>query len=376
MREALVVGGTGPTGPYVISGLLDRGYEVTAFHGGFHEADLPEDVRHLHGDPHFPDTIKEALGDRSYDVVLAQYGRLKHIVDHFRGRTGHLVAVGSVLGLLAGQSAPSWGMLGRPQILDDELPIHFEDDPSRNKLGYRVAQAARHVLEADARGEFTATYIGYPNLYGPRQPGPREWSIVRRILDGRRQIILADNGLKLESRGYVENVALAPLLAIDSPTRSGGKLYSIADSGVFTVRQWVEAIASYMGHSLEVIDMPYPLAKPCHPLYRNSRHHQIANSTRARRELGYADTFTSAESLSRTVDWLSSNQPTSGGEAETQLGDPFDYDAEDVLIAEWNQWNSHRPPFEFEVPDHAHVYRHPDRPNQRWSRPVRGRHDE
>ena len=32
--KALVVGGTGPTGPIIVQGLLDRGYEVTIYHRG------------------------------------------------------------------------------------------------------------------------------------------------------------------------------------------------------------------------------------------------------------------------------------------------------------------------------------------------------
>ena len=43
--SALVVGGTGPTGPHILDGLLERGFDVTIFHRGTHEPpDLP-DVR-------------------------------------------------------------------------------------------------------------------------------------------------------------------------------------------------------------------------------------------------------------------------------------------------------------------------------------------
>jgi nucleoside-diphosphate-sugar epimerase len=38
--NALVVGGTGPTGPFIVNGLLQRGYKVTIFHRGTHE--IPE----------------------------------------------------------------------------------------------------------------------------------------------------------------------------------------------------------------------------------------------------------------------------------------------------------------------------------------------
>jgi len=59
--KALITGGTGPTGPFVVEGLLKRGYEVTIFHRGTHEAELPQEVEHIHGDPHFEETIEASL---------------------------------------------------------------------------------------------------------------------------------------------------------------------------------------------------------------------------------------------------------------------------------------------------------------------------
>ena len=50
--KALVVGGTGPTGPLITQGLLDRGYEVSIYHRGYHEAEeMPKVHHHIHGDP-------------------------------------------------------------------------------------------------------------------------------------------------------------------------------------------------------------------------------------------------------------------------------------------------------------------------------------
>ena len=53
--RTLVVGGTGPTGPFIVNGLRERGREVTIFHRGTHEVpEIPDDVRHIHGDPTSP----------------------------------------------------------------------------------------------------------------------------------------------------------------------------------------------------------------------------------------------------------------------------------------------------------------------------------
>ena len=36
-RRALVIGGTGPSGPHVVNGLVDRGFETAILHSGAHE---------------------------------------------------------------------------------------------------------------------------------------------------------------------------------------------------------------------------------------------------------------------------------------------------------------------------------------------------
>lgn len=50
--RVLVIGGTGPTGPHIVNGLLERGHDVTILHTGGHETDaIPERVPHIHTNP-------------------------------------------------------------------------------------------------------------------------------------------------------------------------------------------------------------------------------------------------------------------------------------------------------------------------------------
>ena len=53
--RVLVIGGTGITGPHVVRRLVEMGHEVTIFHRGQHEADLPPEVRHIHHAAYKPD---------------------------------------------------------------------------------------------------------------------------------------------------------------------------------------------------------------------------------------------------------------------------------------------------------------------------------
>lgn len=370
MKTALVIGGTGPTGPFIVNGLIDRGYEVTIFHGGFHEVEFKQPVEHIHNDPHFRETFEEAIGSRSWDLVIFAYGRLQIAADALKGHTGRLIALGGATGGAAGADDPGWGPMG-PHVNLDEASTVVETDPGRNKFAYRMAQAEAALFEAHRDGHYNATYIGYPILYGPRQPGPLEWCIVRRVLDGRRQFIIADGGIKLESRAYVENAAHATLLAVDQPEASAGRKYAVADEKLYTMRQRIEAIARYMNHEFEFVDMPYDLALPCHVLWRSGRGHRVRDAHRIREELDYRDAVGAEDAMRRTVDWLVANRPGPDSEAEVQLGDTFDYAREDKLIDDWLEWRKRLPPVDYPLLPQAHIYRHPKQPNEPWQRPPR-----
>ena len=82
MKSALIVGGTGPSGPFLANGLRERGYKVAILHRGTHE--IPEigpDIEHIHADPHFRETLDAAIAGREFDVVIATYGRIRLVAE-------------------------------------------------------------------------------------------------------------------------------------------------------------------------------------------------------------------------------------------------------------------------------------------------------
>ena len=70
--KALVIGGTGPTGPHIIEGLIERGYEVSMLNRGSRDSDaIPASVERIVADPHFRETLETALAGRTFDLVVA-----------------------------------------------------------------------------------------------------------------------------------------------------------------------------------------------------------------------------------------------------------------------------------------------------------------
>src|ERR1700737_2870114 len=68
--KVLVLGGTKFVGPHVVRGLAARGHEVTIFHRGETEANLPPSVRHVHGNFSTFENHVDQLRGLSPEVVL------------------------------------------------------------------------------------------------------------------------------------------------------------------------------------------------------------------------------------------------------------------------------------------------------------------
>lgn len=331
-QSTLVIGGTGPTGPLVVNGLIERGHHVAICHTGAHEVDeIPPFVEHIHTDPFDRDALADALGSRQFDLVVAMYGRLRGIAELMMGRTGRLVTVGGFPALRGYMDPDRWQPPGLPVPTRDDAPTADGHDDHKS---HRVARTEAVLFELHPE----ATHFRYPYVYGPRQLVPREWPVVRRILDDRPFIIVPDGGLTLKTVGFVENLAHALLLAVDRPDAARGEIFNAADETNLTIHQTVDIIAETLEHDWEVVSMPWELAAPARPLIQQPRTtHRMLGVDKLRHLLGYRDVVPAPEALARSVRWLVANPPERGGEIEQRLEDPFDYRAEDQLVAWWRE---------------------------------------
>ena len=335
MGNVLVVGGTGPTGPPIVAGLLDRGHDVTVFHTGRHETpELPE-VRHVHGSPFSAEGVAAAAGE--WDVVVATYGRVRLIADAMAGRCGQLVVVGGVPVYQGYVDPGSRFPYGVPLPLREDAPRVAPDQP--RAAGYDTAPIRRtedHVFTLGEQGAFRATYLRYPTVYGPRNPYAWEWNVVRRVLDGRPWMVLADGGHGIHSRAAARNAAHAVLLATDRPEVAAGRAYNVADDDLVTVRQWVQLVARAAGADLAIRSLPRELPNPGLAVSAFGGHETttcVVDTTRLREDLGYRDVVGVGTGLAEAVEWMLGHEEQLRAAGTT---DPFDYDAEDALVAAYD----------------------------------------
>src|SRR3981081_1374372 len=221
--RVLIIGGTGPTGIPLVHDLVDRGHEGTLVTRGLHPKPELADIPVIVANPYDEASLATALGHSMWDVVVAMYGRLRRIAELTKGRCGHFVSVGGVAAYRGWTDAWQHDPPGLPVPVKEDADL--VEDPSIDEKGYRIVRTEAAVFESHPG----AAHFRYPYIYGPHQLAPREWSIVRRILDGRRRIIVADEGLTLHHHGYTENCAHALLLGVEHPERSAGTIFNSGD---------------------------------------------------------------------------------------------------------------------------------------------------
>ena len=216
-------------------------------------------------------------------------------------------------------------------------------------------------MEYGERGCYQATLLRYPLVYGPHPFSSPVWQVVRRILDGRQQIILPDGGLTLLTRGYVENVARAVLLCVDAPQIATGQIYNCGDDDLLSVRQWVETIAHTVGHEWEIVPLPDVVASPVASLvpFSGPSHHQVMDLGKIKHELGYSDVVPVSEALPATVHWFVEHaDQVRATEASDDRPGPS-YEAEDALAAIYRESLERMCDVEVEGPSVYHPYPHP-----------------
>jgi len=310
-----------------VRGLAERGHDVTIFHRGETETDLPSSVRHVHGDfTTFADHV-EALRGLSPEVVLDMVPFREEDAQRlrsFKGPARRVVAISS------GDVYRAFGRIWRTEPgPPDPIPL-TEDSPLREKLSNAGLDYNKTAVERRIMGDpdLSATILRLPATHGPGDPQHRLFKYLKRMDDHRPAILLDEALAQWQwSRGYVQDVAHAIVLAV-MDERAARRIYNVAYPVAFTEAEWVRQIGRVHGWQGEVIAAP---SQQLPPGLRNPaldlNQQYVVDTTRIRRELGYAEITLFDEALRRTIEWERGNPP------EKVDPEQFDYAAEDAALA-------------------------------------------
>jgi nucleoside-diphosphate-sugar epimerase len=341
--KILLIGGSGFIGQFTAQQLQQSGHNVTVFHRGKTRA--PQGTEEILGDRRFLQDNQPEFRRQKFDVVvdfvLSSGRQAQQLMDTFRGIAGRIVALSSM------DVYRAWGVFFNQESGDlQELPLTEDSALRTSRITYppEVLKRAQTIygwmtdeydkipVEQAVLGDakLAGTVLRLPMIYGPGDPVQRFHPILKRIDDGRKQIIFAHDVAPVRTpRGYVEDVAAAIALAATSPQAAGG-IYNVCEAESFGELDWARKIASAVGWHGEFIVLPHDLT-PKHLLWPgNTAQHIVASSDRIRKELGYGELLPRKEAILRTIEWERANPPA------TPLAQ-FDYAAEDEALSQFKK---------------------------------------
>lgn len=304
----LILGGTTLTGPHAVRRLHSLGHEVTVFHRGEHEAELPAGVRHLHGDfAHLP---REAV-DPAPDVVVHMFAMTEtdaeSFLNTFRGVAGRAVVISS------GDVYRAYGRLtGLEPGPPDPIPLN-EDAPLReSRYPYRrmaphpahwMAQYDKILIEQvlTHQTDLPVCLLRFPAVLGP--------NAYRRFQRWLQPMLRGDQELRIQAgwakwrwtHGFAEDVAEAIVLAVTNPI-SARRIYNVGEAHAPTMAERLSEFASVAGWEGRIFEVPDFEMDEKDRMSYDFAHHIVYNTARIQSELGYQEVVPRRISLARTLE--------------------------------------------------------------------------
>ena len=307
--NALVTGAAGFIGSHLSSALLDRGAEVTGL-------DCFTD--------YYPRALKEAnlavnqrrqgfrfVETRIQDADLPRLLSGVTHVFHLAGQAGvrkswgrefdvytkdNVTATQRLLESLAATPIQRFIYASSSSVYGDNVPLPFQENAYLQPLSpYGVTKlAAEHLANLYwANHGVPAVSLRYFTVYGPRQRPDMAFHRFFTAIHHGQPIQMYGDGEQTRDFTFVGDIVAATVAA--ATKGEPGSVYNIGGGSRVSLNHVLELISQVVGH---------PVAVQREPRQKGDMRHTYADTSRARRDLGFLPRVTLEEGLRAQHRWL------------------------------------------------------------------------
>jgi nucleoside-diphosphate-sugar epimerase len=328
--RALVLGGTGQVGLATARRLLGAAWDVDVTGRNPPRVDLGA-ARFIRSDRRDAGDLRAAVGDGADLLVdnvcytAAQAELLLPLLDSV-GSTVMLSSKAVYVDAHGNHSNSDVGPNFGGPIRETQPTMAPGDMPYDSREGYGANKVAAEHVFLDSG--FPVTVIRPSKVHGPGTARPREWMFVKRALDRRPAVFLANRGEGTDHPTAAANIAALIEVAA---ARTGTRVLNCADPDAPNALEISRTVARQLGHEREEILLD-GLAEGNLGRHAWDPPHPIVLDMTAAAELGYEPAGDYATTVADEVAWLGESQPD-------WLDDEFfaallDYDAENRWLAD------------------------------------------
>ena len=247
--KALFIGGTGNISSACVELALSRGIDVTLLNRGTSGRSVPNGAQILTADIRDPQSVRAALGSRSFDVV-AEFVAFtpEHIetdLELFRGHTGQYIFISSAS---AYQTPPAILPVTESTVLDNPYWEY-----SRNKTA-----CEERLVRAYREEKFPITIVRPSHTYSaPYVPVEGGWTTIDRMLRGEPVIVHGD-GTSLWTLTHATDFAKG-FVGLMGNAHAIGEAFHITSDEWLTWNQIHEILAAAAGVKPTLVHVPSDL---------------------------------------------------------------------------------------------------------------------
>ncbi|OFX60164.1 MAG: NAD-dependent dehydratase [Bacteroidetes bacterium GWB2_41_8] len=246
--KVLFIGGTGFISTAVSRMAIERGMELYLLNRGNRLSEIPG-AHQLTGDIHHPESMRNALKDHQFDVVVDWIAFTPEDVERdlqvFRGRTKQFVFI---------SSASAYQKPVVNYVITESTPLKNPYwEYSRNKIA-----SEELLLKAYRDEDFPVTIVRPSYTYNTYLPvaigGFGCYTLADRMLKG-KPIIVHGDGTSLWVNTHAEDFAKG-FLGLLGNEKAIGQAFHITSDEVLTWNQIYQTIADVLGVEAKMIHIP------------------------------------------------------------------------------------------------------------------------
>ncbi|MFL5960144.1 MAG: NAD-dependent epimerase/dehydratase family protein [Gaiellaceae bacterium] len=336
MPRAVLIGGTGMIGRAAARALATDGWDVVAVS---RSGTLPNGLAGLgvtgvSAEREDDQELRATLGAGA-DVVVDTVAYGSDHAEQLNGLAGHagsLVVISSAAVYVDDEGR---GFTGA-ESLDDfprfPVPIAESQPTVGPGAGDDYARGKVALEQALLAGPLPATLLRAGAIYGPGAKLPRELFFVKRILDGRRRVVLVSNGASVFHTVAAENIAELIRLAAAAP---GDRVLNAGDPEPPTTTEICRAVSAALDRELEAVPVPeseFELPRLGNPWAVPEQRPVVLDMAAAERAIGYRPLAAYPGLVGATCAWVAEELERGRDWSDTYLGGSFDYEAEDDVL--------------------------------------------
>jgi len=308
--RAVVIGGTGHIGTYLVPRLVASGYEVVCVSRGqrppYQQGYEWKFVQRIVVDRdsaeqagRFGDQILTLSPDVVIDLICFTPESARHLVAALRDRVCHLLHCGTI-----------W--VHGPSTL---VPT-TEAQPRRpfGEYGTNKAAIEEYLLAESQQKAFPATVLHPGHIVGPgwvplNPAGNFNPRVFAKLARG-EEVVLPNLGLETVHHVHADDVAQAFAQALSHWSTSVGESFHVTSAAALTLRGYAEAMAAWFGQSPQLSFLSWNewegtvTEEEREATWDHISHSPNCSIEKARRLLDYQPRYSSLEAVQEAVSWL------------------------------------------------------------------------